>query len=97
MREQYERLIDVAMMPTTTLRVLPLSAGPHRAMGLAFHIFEFYRDEPRVVQLEFLDREHFAHEADEVRRYADAYDEAALQALDRDGSLAFLRDLAGRS
>ena len=44
---------------------------------------------PRVMQLEFLDREHFADEAEEVKRYAEAYDEASRQALDP-GELADL-------
>jgi transcriptional regulator with XRE-family HTH domain len=96
MREQYERLIDVAVMPATTLRILPLSAGPHQAMGFTFQIFEFEGDDPGVMQIQFLDRERFAYEAEEVGHYTIAYDEASRRALDPQASLAFLRELAGR-
>ncbi|MCO5968310.1 helix-turn-helix domain-containing protein [Actinoallomurus soli] len=96
MRLQYERLIEVATMPTTTLQVLPLNAGPHRAMGFAFHIFELDGDGARIMQLEFLDHERFTEDADEVARYAEAYEAASRRALDRERSLDFLRALAGR-
>jgi len=95
MHEQYERLIDVATTPTTTLRIVPLSAGPHRAVGFAFHIFDFEGGAPRVMQIESFDREHFVNEAEEIHRYEEAYEAAVLRALDEQDSVTLLRELAG--
>ena len=97
MREQYERLVTLAETERVTIQVLPLASGPHAAMGAAFHIFEFAGDDPWVLQLEFLDREHFADEPEEVKRYVEAFSQAAQFALDPDRSVAFLRGLARRS
>jgi transcriptional regulator with XRE-family HTH domain len=93
MREQYQRLAKVANTPTITIQVLPFQAGPRSAMGFAFHIFQFQRNDPKIVQLELLDRVHFSQEPDEVGRYVRAFDQASARALDVERSQAFLAGL----
>ena len=94
MREQYERLAQVAAAPGFTIQVLPFKAGPHRAMGAGFHIYAFPDAQPPVVQLELLDRVHFVADDTESAHYAAAFDHAAQCAYDPDRSLALLRELA---
>jgi transcriptional regulator with XRE-family HTH domain len=94
MREQYRRLAEIADTATATIRVLPFQAGPSHAMGVGFHIFEFTSDDPRVVELELLDRVHFVAESREVAHYANAFEEASHRALDVGPSRALLEELA---
>jgi Domain of unknown function (DUF5753)/Helix-turn-helix domain len=94
MREQYARLAEFANMARVTIQVLPFQAGPHHAMGLGFHIFEFTGDDPPVVELELLDRVRFVEESQEVEHYANAFGQAADRALDAGRSRALLEELA---
>lgn len=94
MCEQYGRLATVANTSTVTIQILPFQAGPHHAMGLGFHIFEFAGDPRRVVELELLDRVRFVAEPAEVAHYADAFDQASHRALDAAQSMALLEELA---
>lgn len=53
MREQLQRLIDVAALPNVTLQVLPFSVGPHAGMDGEFTIFSFSDPaDPDVVFIE---------------------------------------------
>jgi Domain of unknown function (DUF5753)/Helix-turn-helix domain len=94
MREQYERLAEIANAPGVTIQVLPFKTGPHYAMGVGFHIFEFTADEPGIVELELLDRVHFVADSREVARYATAFEQASYRALDAEESRALLKELA---
>jgi hypothetical protein len=94
MREQYGHLAEIAAGPGVTIQVLPFEAGPHHALGAAFHIFEFTGAESAVVELELLDRVAFVVEPDEVGRYTKVFDHLLLQALDAGQSRALLSDLA---
>jgi transcriptional regulator with XRE-family HTH domain len=94
MREQYGRLAEAANTPGVTIQVLPFRAGPQHAIGPGFHIFEFPGDDPRVVELELLDRVHFVEEPREVAHYATAFDQASSRALDARRSRAFFEELA---
>ena len=92
MRDQVLRLIDCASWPTVSLHVLPFDAGPHQAMGFSFHVYEFTNGDPKVVQLELLDRVLMVDDADEAGHYLAAFDQALSTALDTARSRQFLLD-----
>lgn len=94
MAEQVRRLLECASWPNVSLHVLPFEAGPHAAMGFSFHLYEFTNGDPRVVQLELLDRVLMVDDADEAGRYLAAFDQALVTALDTARSRRFLLDLA---
>jgi hypothetical protein len=94
MREQYGHLAELAGSPVVSIQVLPFAAGPHRAMGSGFHIYEFAERACTVVELELLDRVHFVAESREAEHYAIAFEQAAARALDVDQSRALLTGLA---
>lgn len=94
MREQYGHLCELARRPGVSIQVLPFTAGPHRAMGSGFHIYEFAERARTVVELELLDRLHFVDESPEAEHYAIAFEQAAARALDVDKSRALLTELA---
>jgi hypothetical protein len=95
MREQYEWLIAAAGKPGLNLQVRPLTAGPHRATGFTFHLFDFVSDRP-MVQIEMLDREYFIDSAVKIERYRDAFSQALAGALDPVDSVRFISGLAAR-
>jgi hypothetical protein len=97
MHEQYARLAEIANAAKATIQVLPFQAGPGHAMGSGFHIFEFTGDDPRVVELELLDRVQFVAESQEVAHYTNAFEQASNRALDAGRSRALLEELAGNS
>jgi transcriptional regulator with XRE-family HTH domain len=92
MRDQIQRLADCASWPTVSLHVLPFEAGPHQAMGFAFHVYEFTNGDPKIVQLELLDRVLMVDDADEAGHYLTAFDQALASALDTTRSRQFLLD-----
>ena len=94
MREQYAVLAEAASAPGMTIQVLPFQAGPHHAMGLGFHIFDFGAGEPAVVELELLDRVRFVAESVEVAHYEHAFGRASSQALSVQDSRVLLAELA---
>jgi Domain of unknown function (DUF5753)/Helix-turn-helix domain len=90
MRGQYTRLVEAADTANITVRVLRFHAGPYQAMGFGFHIFEFAPGDPKVVQIELLDREQFIEDAEDVARYLAAFEQAVSRTLDPTRSRAFL-------
>jgi hypothetical protein len=93
MRMQYAHLAEITGTPGITIRVLPFEAGPHHAMGVGFHIYEFAGEAPPTVELELLDRVDFV-ESREVAHYATAFEQVARLALGVERSVALLSQLA---
>jgi transcriptional regulator with XRE-family HTH domain len=75
MREQLQRLIDAAKLPSVTLQVLPFSSGEHAGMDGEFTILR-YRDpaDPDVVYIENTGGDMYIEEADVTRRYNSIFD-----------------------
>ncbi|MFL6076934.1 MAG: helix-turn-helix domain-containing protein [Mycobacteriales bacterium] len=94
MKDQYEALIAVSERPNITLRVLPFDAGPHQAMGFAFHLFEFSGTDPQVVYVEHLEGAAFVEQLEEVARYRAAFTQASGYALDPERTREFIADFA---
>jgi transcriptional regulator with XRE-family HTH domain len=94
MKDQYEALIAISERPNITLQVLPFAAGPHQAMGFAFHLFEFTGTDPHVVYVEHLKGETFVEQLEEVARYRAAFDQARGYALDQERTREFLAEFA---
>lgn len=93
--QQLQYLVDVARLPTVTLRILPFSVGVHPAMNGAFTIFSFSRpDEPDVVYLEHKTRDLYLDNIDEVQRYVETFNMLSPLALEPVDSIDFLGALA---
>jgi Domain of unknown function (DUF5753) len=70
MREQLERLIDAARLPSVVLQVLPVGVGAHPAMAGAFSILRFAdRELPDIVYVEHLTNAHYLDKRDDVNAY----------------------------
>lgn len=93
--EQLVRLAELAERPNITIRVLPMTAGPHEAAGSSFTIFSFLDlDDPKVVYQEQPTHNYLLDRADEVAWYVGAFAAAAELALPPDRSAGALRDAA---
>lgn len=97
MREQIERLKELARHPKVTLQLLPFARGPHRGMGSAFTILQFTDDDlPDLLYLEGADKESITRDdRDAVASYGERFVE--LKELSADGDLdAQLDELVAR-
>src|SRR5262245_54822059 len=88
MAEQLRHLIEMTKLATVSVRVLPLSAGPHRgAVAGTFYILDFPPSgrgaaEPTTVYSESLTGALYLDKPDEVTAYDQVW--ASLEALARD-------------
>lgn len=81
MREQLQRLLDVAEQPNIVIQVVPFSAGAHAGNGGPFHSLAFTEGSPVVYVDGFLKGQLLADPA-EVRAADRAYDLLMGSALD---------------
>lgn len=79
MADQLEALGGIAARPDVTIQVLPFTGGTHAGMDGKFTLLEFPEDPP-VAYVEGLMGDVYL-EADEVTRFAAAWDRLACQAL----------------
>jgi transcriptional regulator with XRE-family HTH domain len=81
MREQLERLIDAARLPSVVLQVLPVSVGAHPAMAGAFSILRFADLElPDIVYVEHLTNAQYLDKRDDVNPYLHVMDNISMRA-----------------
>jgi hypothetical protein len=92
---QLGRLVELARKPHVTIRVLPMSAGPHEAAGVPFTIFGFAGPEdPSVVYHEQPTRNNLIEAPGEVAWYTDAFAQATSLALSQRRSIEAIRRAA---
>ncbi|MEV8310769.1 helix-turn-helix transcriptional regulator [Streptomyces flavidovirens] len=90
MRNQLQRLLDVADYPHVTIQVLPADAELHPGAAGGFTILGFGQPGLDVVLLEQLDSSLYIEEAADVARYAEAYERLTASALPFDKSLSLI-------
>jgi hypothetical protein len=93
MRQQFERILDVAELENVTVQVLPFDAGTYPATG-AFTILGFpEQEDPDVVYRDGLtDAVYLEHSAD-IARYTRAFDNLRALALSPQRSIEMINDL----
>jgi transcriptional regulator with XRE-family HTH domain len=96
MHAQLCLLNEVAPLPTVSIQVLPIAVGEHAGMDGPFIILGFpERAEPDVVILDSAAGELYLEDAEDVRRYGQAFDLLGRAALTKEDSIAFITALAG--
>ncbi|HMG42593.1 MAG TPA: helix-turn-helix transcriptional regulator [Acidimicrobiales bacterium] len=94
---QLEHLAEMATLPNVTVRVVPFERGVHSFSTGPFSILSFPLNRPDpVVYLEHIDEGLWLEDFDAIERYALAFDGLADLALDREASLATMRETAER-
>jgi hypothetical protein len=96
MAEQLHELAAMAQLPNVTVRVTTFDAGQHEARRLdTFVIMTHAWGKPRV-WIEGYGGGQFITDADEVRYFLAAFEQAADLALSPAESVSFIRDLGDR-
>lgn len=92
MREQYERLLELAELPNIGVQIVPLTAGLHSGVSGQFVILDFPEptDEP-MVYIETAIDGLYREQPDEITRYTLMFDYLRGDALSADDSVAWLR------
>ena len=82
MRDQLERLLDMALRPGITVQVLPFDCGAHAGHGGPFSILEFpNRTDSEVAYVESVAGNLYLEKDREVRLRVDAFDRLRAAAL----------------
>jgi transcriptional regulator with XRE-family HTH domain len=91
MRQQLQRLIELAPRENVTMQVLPFSAGAHAAMDGEFTIVSFRNPaDPDTVYIESATDDLYIEDSDAVRRHNALFDDLRAAALGTPESLEFL-------
>lgn len=97
MRDQLNRLIELAAMPHVTLQVVPFSSGAHAGMEGPFLILGFPEQaDPDVVYVENTTTGVYLEEPSDVHRYTLMFDHLRAAALKPDDTLAMVTRAAAR-
>jgi Domain of unknown function (DUF5753)/Helix-turn-helix domain len=101
MAEQLNQLADAALLPTVTIRVVPLRAGLHRGvLSGPFTILRFpvngdgQESEPPVVYVPGFTGALYLEKPAEIQRYHEVYTGIVAAALDEPASRAMIRQAA---
>ncbi|TCP47927.1 helix-turn-helix protein [Tamaricihabitans halophyticus] len=95
MREQFDRLIEVAQLPHVTLQMLPFAAGAHAGMEGPFLILGFpEQTDPDVVYVENTTSGVYLEQYEDVHRYTLMFDHLRAAALKPDDTLEVISDAA---
>jgi transcriptional regulator with XRE-family HTH domain len=81
MKDQLNRLVEVAMLPHVTIQVIPFSAGAHPAMESTFNILDFEPPAPSVVYVEGLIGFMYLERPQDISRYQVVFEHLGTQAL----------------
>ncbi|GAA3396206.1 helix-turn-helix domain-containing protein [Cryptosporangium minutisporangium] len=94
MREQIEKLLELSDRSNVAIRVLPFANGLHPGMNGAFTILELpHPDDPDVVYVEAGLAGVLLSDGESVRYYNRVFDGVQQEALGRDASETFLREV----
>ncbi|MFH8472332.1 helix-turn-helix domain-containing protein [Streptomyces sp. NPDC018000] len=90
MRDQLQRLLDIAVYPHVRIQVLPLHAELNPGMAGGFTLLGFGQPGLDVVLLEHLDSSLYVEDTPDVERYAEAFERLTASALSFDQSLSLI-------
>lgn len=90
MKDQLQRLLELAEYPNITIQVLPIDAELTPGGLGGFTTLHFGQPGLDVTLLEHLDSNLYIEEASDVARYAEAYERLTAAALPFDRSLALI-------
>lgn len=95
MRDQIERLVELADRPNVTIQVVPFAAGLHPGTRGSFKVIESGEPGGDVVFVEGLHGDVIMDEPEEVSSYLKTFERIAASALGAADSAVFLRAAAG--
>jgi len=95
MREQLERLLELADLPHVTVQVLPFEVGAHPGLNGQYAILEFTDTaDSSVVYLEGVTSDLYLEKAQDVQKYAVMYEHLRAQSLNVEASRQLIDRMA---
>ncbi|TWV45603.1 helix-turn-helix domain-containing protein [Streptomyces misionensis] len=95
MREQLERLLELADLPHVTVQVLPFEVGAHPGLNGQYAILEFTDTaDSSVVYLEGVTSDLYLEKAQDVQKYALMYEHLRAQSLNVEASRQLIDRMA---
>jgi hypothetical protein len=92
MREQLNRLTELARLPNVTLQVVPFSVGGHDAAGGSFTVLRF-GDVPDIVYIEQLTGAQYLDKPADADHYLDVINRLSATSLSPGRSIRFLAEV----
>ena len=94
MREQLNRLIEVAALPRITVQVVPFRRGGHAGAGGSFTVLRFGQpDLPDVAYIEQLTSALYLERRADVDHYLEVMNRLSAEALTPVGTVRFLKEI----
>ncbi|MFI9309537.1 helix-turn-helix domain-containing protein [Streptomyces triculaminicus] len=94
MREQMQRLMEVAAEPSVTLQVIPFNAGAHAGMPGSFVLMSFPEaEDPEIIYIDSMAGDLFLEAEADVRRYSTTFENLRAVALSPDASADLIAEL----
>jgi hypothetical protein len=90
MKEQLERLAEVATLPSVTIQVIPFTAGAHAALESTFNILDFEDPAPSLVYVEGLVGFIYLERPQDLARYRGVFGQLRAGALTPQESLELI-------
>lgn len=94
MRRQYEHLVEFAVRPNVALQIMPMGRAGHAGLAGPMTVIET-PEEVTLVYLEGQGNSHLVSKPDEVGVLSRRYAVIRTQALDPEGSVRLIEQLAG--
>ncbi|MGH3827692.1 MAG: helix-turn-helix domain-containing protein [Pseudonocardiaceae bacterium] len=96
MREQLTHLVNLAQLPTVTIQVLPMAAGPHAGINGTFIMFEFpdLTGSPTVAYTDGLIQASYYEQPEQLRRYRNSLTHLRVTAAKPAESVAMITQRA---
>ncbi|MGH3854503.1 MAG: helix-turn-helix domain-containing protein [Pseudonocardiaceae bacterium] len=96
MREQLTHLVNLAQLPTLTIQVLPMAAGPHAGINGTFIMFEFpdLAGSPTVVYTDGMIQACYYEQPEHLRQYRNALTHLRVAAAKPAESVAMIAQRA---
>jgi transcriptional regulator with XRE-family HTH domain len=98
MRNQLDRLIEVARLPNMTLQIIPFTVGSHPGLESNFNILELPKPTPSIVFVEGLIGSMYLERVEDLERYQEVFKRLQAVALgpkDTIDAIAKIRTQAG--
>jgi hypothetical protein len=96
MRDQLQRMVEVAQLPNVTIQVIPFSAGAHPAMESSFDILEFGTVAPSLVYVEGLIGYMYLERPQDLERYDQVFERLRNTALSPQESIELMAQTVAR-
>ena len=96
MKEQLERLAEIATWPNVTIKVVPFAAGAHAALESTFNILDFEDPAPSLVYVEGLMGFMYLERPQDLARYRGVFEQLHAKALTPQESLDLISTMGAK-